>query len=89
MTNRLLHRYWFEFEAGALPLGARLGCGVTAYNEEDARRLLANAVFRGSAFPRVRRVVEDVDVSTLDAGHVLPNMLPPTNRGVWFPAGHQ
>ncbi len=31
-------------------------------------------------------VVEDVDVTTLDAGHVRPNpMHPPSERGVWFP----
>jgi hypothetical protein len=33
----------------------------------------------------VEHVVEDVDVSQLDAGHVLPNMGDPTLRGVWFP----
>jgi predicted nuclease of restriction endonuclease-like (RecB) superfamily len=30
------------------------------------------------------RAVEDVDVSTLDRGHVLPNMNPRLARGVWF-----
>jgi hypothetical protein len=87
--KRLLHRYWFEFEIGTLPPGAALGCGVTAYTEEDARRLLADTVFRASAFPQARRVVEDVDVSKLDPGHVLPNMHDPVTRGVWFPMGHR
>jgi hypothetical protein len=86
MKNSFLHRYWFEFEPGALPIGAwRLGCGVTAYSEPDARNLLAQALFRGMEFPPVRKVVEDVDVSTLDPGHILPNMREPTSRGVWFP----
>jgi hypothetical protein len=85
----LLHRYWFEFELGALPPGVSRGCGVTAYSEEDARRLLADTVFRGSVLPQVRRVVVDVDVSALDPGHVLPNMLDPATRGVWFPMGHR
>jgi hypothetical protein len=85
----LLHRYWFDFEPGTLPAGTAIGCGVTAYTKEDARGLLAETVFRASAFPPVRRVVEDVDVSTLDAGHVLPNMLDPVTRGVWFPMGHR
>ena len=31
------------------------------------------------------RVVEDVDLTTLDAGHVRPNMHPASERGVWFP----
>lgn len=85
----LLHRYWFEFESDALPPGVRCGCGVTAYSEEDARRLLAATVFRVSVLPQVRRVVVDVDVSALDPGHVLPNMLDPATRGVWFPMGHR
>jgi hypothetical protein len=38
----------------------------------------------GAAVPQPARVVEDVDVSTLDAGHVLPNMRAPNERGVWF-----
>ncbi len=88
MKRRSLHRYWFEFEDVYLSV-VGLGCGVTAYSEEDARSLLAETVFRDVAFPPIRRVVEDVDVSTLDAGHVLPNMLEPTSRGVWFPAGHR
>jgi hypothetical protein len=89
MKNRLLHRYWFEFEPGAAPAEAPLGCGVTAYSEVDARDMLAGTVFRATAFPQVRRVVEDVDVSALDPGHVLPNMLEPASRGVWFPMGHR
>jgi hypothetical protein len=30
-------------------------------------------------------LVEDVNVSELDAGRVLPNIGDPTVRGVWFP----
>jgi len=33
--------------------------------------------------------VEDVDVRTLDQGHVIPNMLPPDRRGVWYPMGYE
>jgi hypothetical protein len=33
-------------------------------------------------------VIEDVDVTTLDANHVLPNMMPPSVRGVWYPIGY-
>jgi hypothetical protein len=87
MRSRLLRRYWFEFEAGDLPPGVALGCGVTAYSDDDARTLLAATVFRGASLPSVRRMLSDVDVSTLDADHVLPNMLEPATRGIWFPMG--
>ena len=78
-----LRRYWMEFAAGEAPLGMAWGCGVTAFDVDDALQLVATAA--GGKIPSPVRLVEDVDVSTLDAGHVLPNMLPPVWRGVWFP----
>jgi hypothetical protein len=47
--------------------------------------LLRQQVFDGGPLPPTRRVIEDVDVSTLDAGHVRPNMGVPVWRGVWWP----
>jgi hypothetical protein len=83
-----LRRYWFEFAVNrALPPGVRLGCGVTAYGLDDATQLLRERVCGGET-PPIVVVVEDVDVSRLDSGHVLPNMHPPTHRGVWFPMGY-
>lgn len=66
-------------------MGGWLGCGVTAVDRADAEQLLVEGPFRGAMLPPVARVLEDVDVSELDAGHVLPNMDDPTRRGVWFP----
>ena len=60
---------------------------MTAFNLEDARSLLESQVFGGPLPFPIASTVEDVDVRTLDTGHVLPNMLPPNRRGVWFPAG--
>jgi len=81
-----LHRYWFEFGGPreALPPGGWLGCGVTAVDRADAEQLLAEGPFRGAPIPPIDRVIENVDVSELDAGHVLPNMGDVTQRGVWF-----
>ena len=82
-----LHRYWFEFGGPreALPPGSRLGCGVTAIDRTDARRLLAAGPFRGRGLPPIEQIIEDVDVSELDPGHVVPNIGDVTQRGVWFP----
>jgi hypothetical protein len=87
MLRGHLHRYWFEFGGPrhALPLGAWLGCGVTAVDRADAERLLVDGPFRGKPLPPVERIIEDVDVGELDAGHVLPNIGDVTQRGVWFP----
>ena len=79
-----LRRFWFEFQGLDIPLGYTLGCGVTAFDEGDAVDLIRQRIGR---LPEIERIIADVDVSTLDAGHVLPNMLPPVWRGVWFPSG--
>ena len=83
-----LHRYWVKFGfsmADPHPPGTLLGCGVTAHDQEDALMILRDRVFRGGTLPEVECVIEDVDMSTLDAKHVLPNMGNQFQRGVWFP----
>jgi len=86
-VRRRLRRFWFEFDQPPAysPLG--IGCGVTAYALDDAMALLRLRVFSNGEF-QVRRVVEDVDVRTLEQGHVLPNMGLVIDRGVWFPLGY-
>jgi len=86
----LLRRYWFEFEPLSKPSPLNLGCGVTAYSYEDAVALMGELVFNQPPFsedppPKIVRVLEDVDVSKLDQGHVIPNMGLVVDRGVWFP----
>lgn len=78
-----LHRYWFVFADPNVPC-----CGVTAWTKDDAMSIVRHRLFEGEDF-RVTDIIEDVDVSTLDANHVLPNMAPPNLRGVWFPLGYQ
>jgi hypothetical protein len=91
-----LRRFWFEFNLP--PIGAaqpdawrhlRLGCGVTGYDEADCRRLLESHLLGTDPWPEETAVISDVDVRTLDGGHVLPNMEPPNVRGIWFPRGFQ
>jgi hypothetical protein len=65
------------------------GCGVSAYDYDDALALVGKHVFPGVTPPDPVEVVEDVDVSQLDPGHVLPNMEAPVIRGVWFPQGYR
>ena len=62
-TNQLLRRFWFEVPRS-------FGFGVTAYSLEDARFLLES---EGYAIDPDIEVIVDVDVSTLDQNHVLPN----------------
>jgi hypothetical protein len=84
-----LRRYWIQFgNPRSVRDGLGYGCGVTAYNFDDAVALVEERVFKGPLPYPIVSTLEDVDVSTLDTGHVLPNMLPPNSRGVWFPMGY-
>lgn len=83
-----LRRFWFRFRdlPEFSPIG--LGCGVTARDYDDAVDILGSTILKGQAMPPIASVIEDVDVSTLDRGHVIPNMEVPAFRGVWFPKGY-
>lgn len=90
MSGSSLRHFWFEFELGwneLCPPGAREGVGVTASDLEDALELVARRVFPLDQPPRIRRVIEDVSFHSLCPWAVLPNMLEPWSRGIWFPVG--
>jgi len=85
-------RFWFKFNFDnfkEVPFGTRMGCGVTAYDYSDAIRILKEKVFRNNNLPPIAECIQNVDITALDAGHVLSNMAPPNIRGVWFPLGYQ
>lgn len=86
----VLHRYWFVLSSDAgveLPPGTGLGCGVTAATYDAAVDTLRERVFSGR-LPPIQSVVEDVDISSLDPGHVRPNMGSPLRAGIWVPLGY-
>ena len=81
----MLRRYWLKFASSNEPSPLNLGCGVTAYDEKDARAMFKDIVQPIFGPRDVVEVIEDIDVSTLDDGDVRSNMGNPANRGVWFP----
>jgi|HubBroStandDraft_6_1064221.scaffolds.fasta_scaffold18377_2 hypothetical protein len=81
----MLHRYWFSFTPSSGASVLNRGCGITAYDEADARKMLEEKVFPVYGQAEILSVIEDIDVSTLDEHHVRPNMGVPVVRGVWFP----
>lgn len=81
----MLRRYWFHFAPTNDPSILNLGCGITAYDESDARRIFEAEVVPLFGSRIILAVTNDIDVSTLDAGHVRPNMGDPSKRGAWFP----
>ena len=78
-----LTRYWITFKQVRESTFLNLGCGVTALGKPDALTLLQSAL--GQELPPIDQIIENVDVQTLDAGYIIPNMGVPTERGVWFP----
>ena len=82
-VRKLLHSYWLNFAGGATAISNGLGVGVTAYSLDDALAILRP--FAGDRLPELMSVKEDVQFSDLDPGHVVPNMLAMSDRGVWFP----
>ena len=80
----LLTRYWFVF--GTLWTEQ---VGVTAYSRDDAIALIKSSriMCRNEWYelPEIIEEIENVDVSTLEKGHILPNIGVCTRRGVWHP----
>lgn len=83
--------YWFEFESideTNCPFVLRKGCGVTAYDYNDAISLLHEKIFIGDTMPAIKKIIESIEVSELDQNHVVPNMGIIIARGIWFPLGY-
>jgi len=73
-----MERFWFKTEVG-------LGFGVTAHSLEDAHALVSAAASEIGIRYKVVEILANVDIQTLDQGHVIPNMGSPSFRGVWYP----
>ena len=86
MTIALV-RYWFEFGSEDAGRPSHPWVGVTAWTADDARHLLSEKLFNGEPLPPVVVFMQNVDVSTLDEKHVLPNIAPSNERGIWYPKG--
>jgi hypothetical protein len=83
--NPTLRRYWIGFAGADIPIGFRMGCGITAFSREDAFALLLKVWPGKGDGLTISNVSEDIDLTTLDQNHVLPNLGDVTKRGVWFP----
>ena len=86
-----LKRYWFEFDFsddGLTRFGylTPTGCGITAYDYANALRIMRVFILRGNSLPRFSRIIENVDVSTIEDMNVVPNLGVPVWRGVWYPS---
>jgi hypothetical protein len=86
MTGQLvLRRYWIKFadDSHVSPMGY----GVTAWTSDDALAILKAKVFANDHLPHSPAITADINISTLDARHIRPNMSSPNWRGIWYPLG--
>lgn len=67
-----LRKYWFKFSNPPEFNSLGFGCGVTAYNADDAVQILNEKVFSSTGVLGIESVVEDVILENLDSGHVIP-----------------
>jgi hypothetical protein len=81
-----LHRYWIGFDTSSeIPVGFRLGCGITAHSEAQALHLLHGIYPEKPGIFVVAELVQDVALSDLEPNHVLPNIGDTRRLGVWYP----
>ena len=87
----MLRKFWFEFEIDSafnFPPGIGLGCGITTYDYNDALKMMDEKIFHSIKRPPFKKVIQDVEISMLDEGHVIPNMKNFNFHGIWFPLGY-
>lgn len=80
--------YWFEFKTLdeiKLPVGTKLGCGVTAYDKDDAINMMKKLIFKGWDKIPISLIKENISLDDLEQNHVKPNIGNIMVRGIWFP----
>jgi hypothetical protein len=88
-------RYWFEFESSehlppnSLDCTMPWACGVTALDQQDALDQIREVFAVGLSRNRIKRVVEDVDVTDLaqelSERRIRVDFGSPLTRGIWYP----
>jgi hypothetical protein len=81
-----MHPYWLTIKNPPQFSTVSLGIGITAYSEDDAKKIFSGA-FGDDLHVADVRLVHSVD--EIEQAHVRPNMGDLLVRGVWFPRGFE
>jgi hypothetical protein len=81
----MLKRFWFDFVKSSTPNILNIGCGITAYNLDDAQNILIERIYSIYGSRDISNIIENIDINTLEENHVRNNMGSTAVRGVWFP----
>ena len=74
LKMNILHRFWFTFVDAPNYSPLTKGCGITAFDYDDAISILRHRVYPKVGTLLVGSVKEDIDIQVLDRNHVIPNM---------------
>lgn len=73
--DKKMRRFWFELDLSIgkpHPPATLLGCGITDYDLNDELSILNTKVFNGYVEPKVKNIMENVDIRSKDLNHVIP-----------------
>ena len=82
VNRNLLTRYWIEIDTDN-PAFKKIG--ITAYSLGDAFNILKDHLPFTFTSDLIVKVKEDLDYDELDQNHIVPNMGPISERGIWYP----
>ena len=80
--NRNLLTYWIEVDRNNSSFKK---IGVTAFSLDDAFNILKDQLSVNFDNDLTFEVTEDISFDELDHNHVVPNMGPISERGIWYP----
>jgi hypothetical protein len=83
-----LRKFWFRFEPLPRPTAVNIGCGVTAFDREDAISIIKQLIFGENGPPPILESREDVSLDDIEQNHARPNVGNLEVRGIWFPQGY-
>ena len=72
--EQTMRRFWFQFEKVPQPTALNLGCGVTAFDRDDAIAIVNEFVSVKGVTPNISGIIDDVDLSGLEDPHIHSNI---------------
>lgn len=85
---RRLQKFWFRFEPLPRATAVNIGCGVTAFDREDAFSIIKQCIFGENDPPPILECKNDVSLDDIEQNHARPNVGDLEVRGIWFPQGY-
>ena len=83
-----MQRFWIKIEPLPYPSSLNSGCGITANSADEAAAILLERAAAVGDKVSIVNITQNIDISTLDQKHVVPNMGNIFRKGIWWPNGY-